>query len=70
MHSNPRMRVGDIIAEGIDAYKLFSGKERTNRIYELLERVGLSPGMPNASLMNSIGLKTTNWHSACFGSRT
>ncbi|MGE7770086.1 ABC transporter ATP-binding protein [Viridibacillus arvi] len=40
---NPRMRVGDIIAEGIDAYKLFSGKERTNRIYELLERVGLSP---------------------------
>ncbi|MFJ8066652.1 ABC transporter ATP-binding protein [Psychrobacillus sp. NPDC096426] len=41
---NPRMRVGDIIAEGIDAYKLFSGKERSNRIYELLERVGLSPG--------------------------
>ncbi|KOO48925.1 ABC transporter ATP-binding protein [Viridibacillus arvi] len=40
---NPRMRVGDIIAEGIDAYKLFSGKDRTNRIYELLERVGLSP---------------------------
>ncbi|MFJ5771850.1 ABC transporter ATP-binding protein [Psychrobacillus sp. NPDC093180] len=40
---NPRMRVGDIIAEGMDAYKLFSGKERTNRIYELLERVGLSP---------------------------
>lgn len=40
---NPRMRVGDIIAEGIDAYKLFKGKERTARIYELLERVGLRP---------------------------
>jgi peptide/nickel transport system ATP-binding protein/oligopeptide transport system ATP-binding protein len=40
---NPRMRVGDIIAEGIDAYKLLKGKERTNRIYELLERVGLRP---------------------------
>lgn len=40
---NPRMRVGDIIAEGIDAYQLFKGKERTNRIYELLERVGLRP---------------------------
>ncbi|WP_077328735.1 ABC transporter ATP-binding protein [Virgibacillus siamensis] len=39
---NPRMRIGDIIAEGLDAYKLFKGKDRTNRIYELLERVGLS----------------------------
>ena len=38
---NPRMRVGDIIAEGIDAYKLFKGKEREKRVYELLERVGL-----------------------------
>ncbi|PTY93289.1 ABC transporter ATP-binding protein [Heyndrickxia sporothermodurans] len=40
---NPRMRVGDIIAEGIDAYKLAKGSERQNRIYELLEKVGLSP---------------------------
>ncbi|PSL41363.1 peptide/nickel transport system ATP-binding protein/oligopeptide transport system ATP-binding protein [Planomicrobium soli] len=40
---NPRMRVGDIIAEGIDAYKLFKGKDRTNRIYELLAQVGLRP---------------------------
>jgi oligopeptide/dipeptide ABC transporter ATP-binding protein len=40
---NPRMRVGDIIAEGIDAYKLAKGSERKNRIYELLEKVGLSP---------------------------
>ncbi|MCB5236285.1 ABC transporter ATP-binding protein [Niallia circulans] len=39
---NPRMKVGDIIAEGIDAYKLLKGKERQERIYELLEKVGLN----------------------------
>jgi oligopeptide/dipeptide ABC transporter ATP-binding protein len=38
---NPRMRVGDIIAEGIDAHGLAKGKERQDRIYDLLERVGL-----------------------------
>ncbi|MEG0383159.1 ABC transporter ATP-binding protein [Solibacillus cecembensis] len=38
---NPRMLVGDIIAEGIDAHKLVKGKERQARIYELLEKVGL-----------------------------
>lgn len=40
---NPRMRVGDIIAEGMDAHKLARGKERQERIYDLLERVGLRP---------------------------
>ncbi len=40
---NPRMRVGDIIAEGMDAHKLAKGKERQERIYDLLERVGLRP---------------------------
>ncbi|XZF74947.1 ABC transporter ATP-binding protein [Bacillus sp. AL-1R] len=38
---NPRMKVVDIIAEGIDAYKLLKGKERKERVYELLEQVGL-----------------------------
>lgn len=38
---NPRMRVGDIIAEGIDAHGLAKGKERQDRIYDLLSRVGL-----------------------------
>ncbi|AQQ54594.1 ABC transporter ATP-binding protein [Planococcus lenghuensis] len=38
---NPRMRVGDIIAEGIDAHKLLKGQARKDRIYELLEKVGL-----------------------------
>jgi oligopeptide/dipeptide ABC transporter ATP-binding protein len=40
---NPRMRVGDIIAEGIDAHGLAKGKERQERIFDLLDRVGLRP---------------------------
>ncbi|MBZ4664936.1 oligopeptide/dipeptide ABC transporter ATP-binding protein [Mahella sp.] len=39
---NPRMTVGDIIAEGIDIHGLYSGKRRQERIYELLEMVGLN----------------------------
>ncbi|MGB9839256.1 ATP-binding cassette domain-containing protein, partial [Thermovenabulum sp.] len=39
---NPRMTVGDIIGEGIDIHGLHSGKDRTERIYELLRTVGLN----------------------------
>lgn len=39
---NPRMTVGDIVGEGIDIHELYSGKERSDRIYELLSLVGLS----------------------------
>ena len=40
---NPRMTVGDIIAEGIDIHNLTATKaDRTQRIYELLETVGLN----------------------------
>jgi len=38
---NGRMTVTDIIGEGIDIHKLYEGDERQNRIYDLLERVGL-----------------------------
>lgn len=39
---NPRMKVADIIAEGIDIHKLAKNKEeRKKRVYELLELVGL-----------------------------
>lgn len=38
---NTRMTVTDIIGEGIDVHKLYTGKQRQERIYELLERVGL-----------------------------
>ncbi|MCX7884787.1 MAG: ATP-binding cassette domain-containing protein [Caloramator sp.] len=37
-----RMTVGDIIAEGIDIHNLHTGKERTEKIYELLSLVGLN----------------------------
>lgn len=39
---DPRMTVGDIIAEGIDIHGIYKGKERTDRIYELLQLVGLN----------------------------
>ncbi|MDT4051307.1 ABC transporter ATP-binding protein [Staphylococcus arlettae] len=40
---NPRLKVMDIIAEGIDIHKLASGtKNRKKRVYDLLETVGLS----------------------------
>ena len=42
---NPRMVVGDIIAEGIDIHGLAENrKERLDRVHELLETVGLSQG--------------------------
>ena len=47
---NPRMTVGDIIGEGIDIHKLYTGKERQEKIYELLELV---ENMRFVSLMNS-----------------
>lgn len=40
---NPRMTVGDIVAEGMDIHKLYKDKsERQEKIYALLELVGLS----------------------------
>ena len=40
---NPRLKVMDIIAEGIDIHKLASGtKDRKKRVYDLLKTVGLS----------------------------
>lgn len=39
---NPRMLVGEIVAEGIDIHGILKGEERQSRIYELLELVGLN----------------------------
>ncbi|MDF2591527.1 MAG: gsiA 1 [Clostridia bacterium] len=39
---NPRITVGDIVGEGIDIHNLYSGKQRTEKIYELLNTVGLN----------------------------
>ena len=40
---NPRMTVADIIAEPLDIHHLAKGKEKEDRITNLLERVGLTP---------------------------
>jgi peptide/nickel transport system ATP-binding protein len=40
---NPRLTVADIIAEGMDIHELYTNKkERMDRVYELLETVGLN----------------------------
>jgi oligopeptide transport system ATP-binding protein len=39
---NPRMTVGDIIGEGIDIHKMYTGQERMEKIYNLLSLVGLN----------------------------
>ena len=39
---NPRMTVGDIVGEGIDIHGLLTGRQRMERIWELLGLVGLA----------------------------
>ncbi len=39
---NPRMTVGDIVAEPLDIHKTAAGEQRQKMIYDLLESVGLS----------------------------
>jgi len=38
---NPRMRVGDIVGEGLEIHKLAAGKKKRERVMELLNQVGL-----------------------------
>jgi len=38
---NPRMRVGDIVGEGLEIHKLAKGKAKRDRVIELLNQVGL-----------------------------
>src|SRR4026208_893417 len=38
---NPRMRVGDIVGEGLEIHKLAKGKAKRERVMELLRQVGL-----------------------------
>ncbi|MFN8509765.1 MAG: dipeptide ABC transporter ATP-binding protein [Deinococcaceae bacterium] len=40
---NPRMTVSDIIGEALEIHKLASGSAKTDRIAQLLEKVGLRP---------------------------
>jgi oligopeptide transport system ATP-binding protein len=41
---NPRMRIGDAVAEGIEIHRLATGGEVRPRVAALLEEVGLDPG--------------------------
>jgi oligopeptide transport system ATP-binding protein len=38
---NPRMRVGDIVGEGLEIHKLATGRKKRDRVLELLNQVGL-----------------------------
>jgi oligopeptide transport system ATP-binding protein len=38
---NPRMRVGDIVGEGLEIHKLAKGRAKRDRVNELLRQVGL-----------------------------
>lgn len=44
---NPRLTVGDVIGEPLDIHGIAGGENRTDRIYELLETVGLNPTHAN-----------------------
>jgi len=39
---DPRMTVSDIVGEGIDIHEIHKGKDRKDRIYQLLDKVGLN----------------------------
>ena len=39
---NPRMTLKNIICEGMNVHRIYTGKERNDRVYELLRLVGLS----------------------------
>ena len=44
---NPRMTVGDIIREPLDIHSLGEPEDREDRVYELLDTVGLNPSHAN-----------------------
>ncbi len=40
---NPRMKVGEIVGEGLEVHRLARGPEKLRRVSEILEQVGLHP---------------------------
>jgi len=44
---DPRMTVGDIIAEPLDNFRVMRGRKRNDRVQELLKIVGLNPNFNN-----------------------
>ncbi len=47
---NPRMRIGAAVGHPLEIHKLASGSEKQARVFEVLERVGLSPAKKFAEL--------------------
>ncbi len=41
---NPRMKVGEIVGEGLEVHRIARGKEKGERVSEILRKVGLHPG--------------------------
>src|SRR3981189_3306883 len=48
---DPRMTVGDIIAEPLDNFRVVRGKRRNERVQERLKSVGLNPNFTNRYLL-------------------
>lgn len=44
---NPRMTVGSIVSEPLDEHRVVSGKQKKQRVGELLDAVGLNPSFVN-----------------------
>jgi len=40
---NPRMKVGEIVGEGMEVHRIAQGREKDRRVSNLLEKVGLHP---------------------------
>ena len=40
---NPRMKVGETVGEGMEVHRIARGKEKVQRVSDLLEKVGLHP---------------------------
>ncbi|MDI7258861.1 MAG: ATP-binding cassette domain-containing protein [Thermodesulfobacteriota bacterium] len=40
---NPRMKVGEIVGEGLEVHRIAQGREKVKRVSEILEKVGLHP---------------------------
>ncbi len=41
---NPRMRVGEIVGEGMEVHRVAKGREKAEKVSEILMKVGLHPG--------------------------
>ena len=47
---NPRMKIGDAVGHPLQIHKLADGLEKQEKVYQVLERVGLSPAKKFADL--------------------